>query len=62
MNLTVSNDGPSAVRVIVDHDNVHDFTLAPGDTQTYDTPPAGIIEFRELDGNLGDFAGVEQHP
>ncbi len=48
MRLTVTNEGDNPVRVIVDRDNVNDLTLDAGDTQSYETPPEGVIEFREL--------------
>lgn len=60
MNLTVTNDGPNAVSVIVDHDAVNDFTLEPGVTHGYDTPPDGVIEFRELGGSQGDLSGMTE--
>ena len=32
-------------------------TLEPGATQSYDTPPEGVIKFRELDGQPTDLLG-----
>ncbi|WP_321899867.1 hypothetical protein [Paraburkholderia heleia] len=58
MKLTATNDGENPVRVIVDLDDVNDFTLEPGDTQTYETPPDGVIGFRELGGPQGDLPGI----
>ena len=57
MKLTVTNEGENPVRVIVDRDNVNDFTLDVNDTQTYDTAAEGTIEFRELGGGSGDLSG-----
>ena len=57
MRLTVTNEGENPVRVIVDRDNVNDFTLDPNDTQTYDTAAEGVVEFRELGGASGDLSG-----
>lgn len=61
MKLTVTNEGENPVRVIVDRDDVNDFTLEAGDTQSYDTPPEGVIEFRELGGEQGDLSGGAEH-
>jgi hypothetical protein len=57
MKLTVTNERERPVRVIVDRDDVNDFTLDAGDTQSYDTPPDGLIGFRELGGSQGDLPG-----
>ena len=57
MKITVTNEGENPVRVIVDRDNVNDFTLDPNDTQTYDTATEGVVEFRELGGTSGDLSG-----
>lgn len=62
MKLTVTNEGENPVRVIVDRDNVNDFTLEPNDTQTYETPEAGVIEFRELGAAQGDLSGGLESP
>ena len=48
MKVTVTNDGDTSIRVIVDGDNVNDSTLAAGETDEYVTPPDGRVELREL--------------
>jgi hypothetical protein len=57
MKLTVTNEGDTPVRVIVDRDNVNDFTLDANETQSYDSAAEGVIEFRELGGASGDLSG-----
>jgi hypothetical protein len=48
MKVTVTNDGDTSIRVIVDGDNVNDLQLAAGETEEYVTPPDGRVELREL--------------
>jgi hypothetical protein len=57
MRLTVTNEGENPVRVIVDRDNVNDSTLEANETESYETAPEGVIEFRELGGPQGDLSG-----
>jgi hypothetical protein len=58
MKLTVLNEGLHPVRVIIDHDTVHDSEIAPGDEAELDAP-GGIIELRELDMGEGEDEGTD---
>lgn len=61
MQLSVTNTGSNAVRVIVNHDTVNDSTMQPGETKSISTPPNGVVEFRELGGVQGDLGGEAEH-
>jgi len=50
MDITVINNGPYALRVIVDGDNVNDLTLEPDEQAAFSSHDQGTVEFRELDG------------
>jgi hypothetical protein len=56
MKLTVLNDGPHPVRVIIDHDTINDSEIAAGDEAELNAP-GGIIELRELE--VGDDEGTD---
>lgn len=48
MNLTIINNGPHPVRVIVDHDTVNDSQINADEEASVDAP-GGIVELRELE-------------
>lgn len=63
MILTIINNGPHPVRVIVDHDTIHDSQIGPDEEATVDAPD-GIVELRELETADEDMTGDpdDQHP
>ncbi|HEY2250936.1 MAG TPA: hypothetical protein VGH74_07730 [Planctomycetaceae bacterium] len=48
MDILVTNNGPFALRVIVDGDNVNDLTLEPDEQAAFNSHDQGTVEFREL--------------
>lgn len=50
MDITVQNNGPYPLRVIVDEDHVNDLTLEPDEQAVFNSHDGGTVEFRELDG------------
>jgi len=61
MRISVYNDGDNPIRVIADHDTVNDQTLESGEERIFESPPEGVIEFRELGGAPGDMPGGVEH-
>jgi hypothetical protein len=52
MRVNIVNLGANDIRVIIDHDNVHDFVLKAGTDDEYESEDEGVIELREL-GSAG---------
>jgi hypothetical protein len=48
MDITVLNNGPYPLRVVIDSENINDQTLEPDEEAIFNTRDQGTIEFREL--------------
>jgi hypothetical protein len=58
MNLTIINNGAHPVRVIVDHDTLHDSQIEADEEATVDAPD-GFVELRELETSDETTAGED---
>ncbi|WP_395066081.1 hypothetical protein [Paraburkholderia silvatlantica] len=50
MRVSVYNEGPNPIRMIIDGDNVSDSLPSPGENRVFDTRDAGTPQLRELGG------------
>ena len=48
MKVNIANLDTNDIRVIIDHDNVHDFVLKAGTDDEFESEHEGVIELREL--------------
>jgi hypothetical protein len=56
MRINIANLGTNDIRVILDHDNVHDFLLKAGTDDEYESDAEGVIELREFGGAPDDLS------